>query len=254
VQQISADGRFFWDGAAWRQLSPDRRWFWDEVSWQPTPALAPPGPPAVPAPAVPVARALVPGPCWICEGQPGIPVTLRQVTAFVIFGITKTLRAVLCRSCGLALFRRYMNRTLATGWWGVIHFFINWFAVITNLVAWSNLRALPQESGGTGRPLAPGRPLYFNYGLWIPVVVVALLVALLLPGVIADSQPYPAADQALVGQCVTVSGTTWSPTSCAQPHAGKVVRLGRIAYDCTTDHYTAVELDDKNYACVDTSK
>jgi hypothetical protein len=253
VAQVSADGRFYWDGAAWRQTSEDRRWFWEGARWQPMPVPPSPGPVAMPAPAVPGVRALVAGPCWVCAGEPAIPVTFRHVTAFVVFGITKTLRAVLCRNCGLALFRKYMNRTLATGWWGVFHFFMNWFAVITNTLAWSRLRGLPQPSGGPGRPLAPGRPLYFNYGLWIPVVLLVLLVALLLPGVIADSQLYSAADQALVGQCVNEAATTWSPASCALTHGGKIVQLARTRYGCPSCD-RAAELDDKNYIRIDTSK
>jgi Short C-terminal domain len=32
---ISKDGRFWWDGAKWRQLSDDRLWWWDGTAWQP---------------------------------------------------------------------------------------------------------------------------------------------------------------------------------------------------------------------------
>jgi hypothetical protein len=253
VQQISADGRFLWDGAAWHQISDDRRWFWDGVRWQPMPAAAAPGPPAMTAPAVPGVRALVAGPCWVCGGEPGIPVTLRHVTAFVVFGITKTLRAVLCSTCGRALFRQYMNRTLATGWWGVIHFFINCFAVISNTLAWDSLRRLPDPTGASARALPPGRPLYLNFGLWITAAAVVLVVGLGAAGVVAGSQPFPAADQALVGDCVNVAGTTWSPVNCSQTHSGKITSLAHTASGCPVGDRIA-RLDDDNYVCIDTSK
>jgi predicted amidophosphoribosyltransferase len=40
---FSADGHWWWDGAAWRALSEDRQWWWDGTKWQPLSAPYPAG-------------------------------------------------------------------------------------------------------------------------------------------------------------------------------------------------------------------
>ena|SRR5665213_335280 len=108
------------------QYSPDGQWFWNGTQW--IPARGP----------VPAARDA----CMVCGGTPAARITLRSVVAFVVMGVTSSQHGVFCRDCGLAAFRKRMNQTLLTGWWGVVHFFINLGVILGNLSARSRLMRL----------------------------------------------------------------------------------------------------------------
>jgi hypothetical protein len=60
------------------------------------------------------------------------------------------LHASLCKEHGLPLARQYLNKTLVQGWWGIVSFFANFYAVYTDLKAMSTLRKL-------GEPVGPSR-------------------------------------------------------------------------------------------------
>lgn len=60
------------------------------------------------------------------------------------------VRAPLCRDHGVQLAKQYLKKTLVEGWWGYISFFVNWFVVVTDLVALSQAKKL-----GEPLPLAP---------------------------------------------------------------------------------------------------
>lgn len=61
-----------------------------------------------------------------------------------------------CRSCGRSLIGRYTARTLWQGWWGLISFFVNWFVLAANALAWQRLGTLANPSlSGDLVPTAP---------------------------------------------------------------------------------------------------
>ncbi len=37
---LSPDGKWFWDGAQWRNVSADGRYWWDGTNWQPVDGVA----------------------------------------------------------------------------------------------------------------------------------------------------------------------------------------------------------------------
>jgi hypothetical protein len=39
-----------------------------------------------------------------------------------------------CRTHGTELTKTYLTKTLTQGWWGIISFFVNWFAVANDVV------------------------------------------------------------------------------------------------------------------------
>ncbi len=126
------------------QYSPDGRWWWSGAQWVPVQAAA----------------------CMVCGGTPAISLTLRSVTAMVVVGVTRTFRGVYCRDCGLAMFRKRMNATLLTGWWGILHFFINLGVIAGNLGARAQLmRLAPPTRNPAERHLDPGRPVFLRAGL-----------------------------------------------------------------------------------------
>ena len=55
------------------------------------------------------------------------------------------IQAPLCRECGRRKLVQYTSMTLWQGWWGYISFFVNWFVLAANLVAWLKLRSLPKR-------------------------------------------------------------------------------------------------------------
>jgi hypothetical protein len=220
------------------QYSPDGRWWWNGTEWVPVPGAVAPGPEA----------------CMVCAGVPAARITLRSVVAFVVMGVTSTQRGVYCRDCGLAMFRKRMSATLLTGWWGIIHFFVNIGAIVTNLSARSQLmRLAPPTRDPSASFLSPGRPVFLRPGFLVTAGVAVVLVIFFTIGVIAAAKPFPAADQAYIGACAQKVGTEWNITDCAATHNGKVVSLSHDASGCPSQD-TPVKLDDGNFTCIDTSQ
>jgi hypothetical protein len=65
-------------------------------------------------------------------------------------------RAALCRDHGMALAKEFLQKTLVQGWWGLISFFVNFYAVYTDLVALSRARKLGPPVGAPSSPSPSG--------------------------------------------------------------------------------------------------
>ncbi|MFJ6700573.1 hypothetical protein ACIQM4_31635 [Streptomyces sp. NPDC091272] len=118
---------------------------------------------------------------------------------------TVTRRAVLCRTCGLAVYRQMTSSTLITGWWGLFSLFVTPFVVLANVLgARAALRRLPEPYGAVRRPLDPGRRVLRRAPAMLiltPVALVALAVPVLLAvGLFAGDDETPATLS--VGDCV----------------------------------------------------
>ena len=219
------------------QYSPDGRWWWNGAQWVANPAAA-----------------SAPGQCMVCGATPAIPITLRSVVAMVVFGVTSTQRGIYCRDCGIAAFRKRMNQTLLTGWWGFLHFFINIYVVITNLAVRARLGRLAAPTRDPGAQFAsPGRPVFLRPGFVVFAAAIVVAGAYLVAQRSAAAAPFPAADTYFIGTCAQQSGTEWSETDCSANHNGKVVSLAHSADGCPSQD-TPVKLDDGNYTCIDTSQ
>ena len=190
----------------------------------------------------------------VCGATPATQVTLRSVLALAVFGVTSTVRGVYCRDCGLAMFRQRMSATLLTGWWGVLHFFINLGVVFGNLGERARLMRLgpPMRNPGTGF-LDPGRPVFLRAGFIVSAAVLLIGGSSLIIAATTPPVPFPAADQAYIGLCAQHSGNDWSTVDCSGAHDGKVVSLAHTAEGCPSED-SAAKLDDGNYTCIDTSK
>jgi hypothetical protein len=82
--------------------------------------------------------------CAFCGSEPARVVSIRRHVGMLIVQQFFKLRQPLCRSCGMKALRQYTLKTLWQGWWGYISFFVNWFVLATNLVAFFQLRGLAQ--------------------------------------------------------------------------------------------------------------
>ena len=153
----SDDGNLYWDGSVWRPLVPAPRGA----------ALASAAGPA--------------GACQVCWGTPAAKVTFAQHIGVVIVWVNRRVRGVFCRECAIALFRREMNLTLATGWWGIISFFLgNPITIIYDLVQRARVARWepPQRPEGAPLPLPLGRPVFLRPGIAVPIVLIVVLLAL----------------------------------------------------------------------------
>jgi len=139
---------------------------------------------------------------------------------------TKTARAVVCRDCGIALFRRMQSATLLTGWWGMISFFLNFGTLWSNYRERRELDRLgaprPPATRATQTPrttpLPAGRPAFLRPQAL--GVVGAALVLLLLFGAWGGASGSSTVATVSVGTCGIVDGVSVRyPIDCSDPSA-----------------------------------
>lgn len=128
--------------------------------------------------------------CQLCGWHPAAEVSLRRQVAWLISRRVESVDGRLCRACGQSAYRSMTNRTLLTGWWGLVSFFANFVHIGQNLLAGRKLRRLdaPHTPPTNGEeflpgPLDAGKPLSRRSGPW----VVGLLVLLAIGGGVSAS-------------------------------------------------------------------
>ena len=220
------------------------------VSPTPTPRFAAPNPPpagastdaqhpssatAAPAPADSVTPPPSDNVCQVCQRSPAAPLKLVQQTGTIFNRRSGAMDAVLCQSCGMALFRQAQSHNLARGWWGIIAFFSNFFSLAGNAS-----RAMKHRLIGppTGTPLAPaldpGRPIWLRWQMIVPAVLTALAVL----GIIsAAGRQNVGALQA--GQCINIptagNFTDVALVPCEEPHDAEVAGVLPASTSSGTD-------------------
>lgn len=207
-----------------------------EPSAQPVPVPPPPPPPGG-------SRGPGPGECRLCGSAPAADVTFRQHIGMVLLMQARSRPGPFCRSCGIATFRDLQNRTLMTGWWGVISLLVfSWSTPLRNLLALRPVRRLgppvrdPAVISPLPAPLTPGRPLWRRPGPLVPLLLAAVALLLVVRAVTAPAQIDPTSDS-VVGQCVVVVGGDLRPADCSGPHDGRILRRlspGTLVDPCAT--------------------
>ena len=91
--------------------------------------------------------------CKACGRAPAVEVTVRRHQGMILLQRFFRLRAPLCRDCGRRIVKSWTGKTLVAGWWGIISFFVNWFCLASNAVAWRRVNAL-----GEPLPVAASEP------------------------------------------------------------------------------------------------
>ncbi|UWP87229.1 hypothetical protein [Dactylosporangium fulvum] len=114
--------------------------------------------------------------------------------SILIFYVMSFNRGWMCRSCGLATFRRRANRTLLGGWWGVAALGIPVVLLIDRIRLRKVLRlAPPQPTPGVAAelpaPLDPGQPVLLRPGAIVAGAVLALILLIVALGVWAADAP-----------------------------------------------------------------
>jgi hypothetical protein len=120
------------------------------------------------------------GECRLCGSAPAAEVSFHQHVGMVLLMQARSRPGPYCRCCGIATFRDLQNRTLLTGWWGVLSLLVfGWVTPLRNLLALRRVRRLappvrdPAVISPLPAPLPPGRPLWMRLG---PVVALAVLI------------------------------------------------------------------------------
>ncbi len=201
--------------------------------------------------------------CALCGSSPAVEVTLRQASGFILRWTRRSMTAVLCRDCGTAEFRLLQNRTLYTGWWGLISFFVNLSYVLSNIGAAMQLRRLgvPNREERIDvpldQPLDVGSPLLARGGVWLATALFVGLAALLALGGSGPKASTTGTSSSSatwqVGSCV--QGTTSvEPVACSQTHAGKIVAIETSPNDCPPSDAYAEDQTTNTVYCVDTTQ
>lgn len=137
--------------------------------------------------------------CRYCGSTPAVRTSQIGFTSFAVFFRYTTWRGAMCRSCGEAVHRDAVAKTLGGVWWGIGVFAV-WFFLILAAVKVRKVRALdlPRPTPGVAAPLPapmePGPVWYrrrgtlvafcIGAGLWtlVALFVVAVVVSVALEG------------------------------------------------------------------------
>lgn len=182
--------------------------------------------------------------CQMCGSWPAQRMVYRSQAALVFVAQTQTSDVQACRNCGLALGRKVQNRTLLTGWWGIISFFRNWVYVAKNAGELRTTSRMQPPTGG--RAGEPGRPVFARPGFLLATVGVIVAVVLVVVDVNRHDPKWE------VGGCVSGTSSV-QPVSCADPHDGKIVALVSVQLLCP-DFAEGYVRDSNGFVwCIDTS-
>ena len=80
--------------------------------------------------------------CRACGRGPAADLVIRPHVGMLVMQKFVKLRVPLCRDCGMRFATDYTKLTAVQGWWGVISFFVNWFCLATNLIAYRKASGL----------------------------------------------------------------------------------------------------------------
>lgn len=135
------------------------------------------------------------GECQFCGGTPAAHVVFQSIVSVVILYWIGTVKGWMCRTCGLAVFRQQIGRTLVGCWWGVGVISVPIFLILNRVRLNRTLqleapRPTPGVAAQVGAPLDPGRSVFRRrsgiFGLMMAAIVIPLvaLLALILIGVV----------------------------------------------------------------------
>lgn len=81
-------------------------------------------------------------PCKVCGSIPARKLPIRRHEGMIVVQRFHKLEVPLCRTHGVQLTKQHLGKTLLTGWWGLVSFFVNWFVVFRDIVVLLQYRGL----------------------------------------------------------------------------------------------------------------
>ena len=196
------------------------------------------------------APATAPDACTYCGRQPSAQLKIRSGTGMVFLSQWRKIEGRYCRDCGSALATHELNRTMTRGWFGIVSFFMNWYAVALDVIALRKAKALPSATGTAIKPpVAAGAPLWKRAGLYVTVAVLVVV------GGYGVREVTKSEAAAFGGKCITVDVTTnkVKAVGCDEDHVGKVVAVVNSLSECPegVDGTLRLKIDGARLLCVD---
>ena len=190
--------------------------------------------------------------CAMCAHVPTHLAKLRQHQGFLLFMRTQTFELRACRGCGLFFSREVQNRTLYQGWWGAFSVIINLVVIASNareILAFERLSDPIPPRDNVARPMSEpswqGKSIFKRVGVYVPVVLLALLLVSKGSDYRLDYQgsnsftTYPttpttrAPHQWQAGMCFNmIDNFISSMTSCSDIHEGEVLAVVDFESNC----------------------
>ena len=208
--------------------------------------------------------------CALCGYGPAREFGFGHQNAWIFLTTQYTTQLQMCRNCALSFGRSKQNRTLWTGWWGVLAFFRN----LT--VVWGNARELRAAASMQSphrvenvvayidSPLEPGKSLFKRSGVYALAAAVSIFLGIgavdsatqTPPGGSTGGGPSvtenPFAEEIgwTTGSCVDEDSDGVWPVSCSDIHIGEIIVTVYVVEDCPaqTDSY----VEDQDFVfCID---
>lgn len=207
--------------------------------------------------------------CSICGYSPAELVRFQSQRAYLFAAQVHQVEMPLCRDCALAAGRDEQNRTLLTGWWGVLSFFRNFYIVWINATGLRAAHRLPppqppaeQLLTPLKRPMHPGGPVIGRAGFWVVLAVLTVIVIFLAMTSSEDSRstsstrapsPPAVAPQGTARPPTTVRPVSWAvgncvrgsfmlePVSCVGQHDGWIIEGAATPRGCPFNADSYVE-------------
>jgi hypothetical protein len=187
------------------------------------------------------------GACELCGWGPAAPTKFNSVTGLVILWKWSTLKAPMCRRCGIAMYNESQRSTLLKGWWGVIAPIATIIAFLSNAARVRAVRRLPEpKSRALGavtpfsEPIAFSRPWYSR-----PASLVATAAALLIITIVAlvllVPTPGNLEQPATVGSCWSFDEGVGTEVDCGSAEAEYIVSDRRYTSNCPGEFFTEAD-------------
>ncbi len=96
--------------------------------------------------------------CKICGRVPAERFVIRRHVGMIVFQKFFKIDAPMCRDHGMKLSKEFLGKTLYQGWWGIISFFMNIGAVITDVKALGQAKRMPAPGPAPAGAMPPPPP------------------------------------------------------------------------------------------------
>jgi hypothetical protein len=195
--------------------------------------------------------------CVLCGSAPVVPVELKQGIGLLFWRRVKTFAGTVCRDCGTAMYRTVQNRTLWTGWWGIISFFDNFVFIFSNLGAYRSIRRLASPSPTPKshitplqRPAARGRSLFGKSGVWFAAVAVVAIGLVVLAVVYRPTSPGGLLNETIVEDDFSDPNTGWKTSTNKSATIGYMNGTYRMVLKKPHQDRSSLEIHDTSFGAV----
>ncbi|MCX6391364.1 MAG: J domain-containing protein [Actinobacteria bacterium] len=187
--------------------------------------------------------------CDLCGSWPAQHVHIRSLTTVLIWFSPGNYQGTVCRSCGTALFRNALRRTMIGGWWGIATIATPIYFLLL-LGAHSKLKSMRPPAFRDVNVAAPfrspvvppksplksfGPMLMTGVALFITLWFIYNIATAPTPSTTSDSpsQSDTITGAVTIGTCFRAAGSEMvNQVDCSEPHNYIVTSTGTNSLDC----------------------